>query len=133
MKWIKFRTLCTFTFGTRRILIDLNPDELHYYRLIVSSDRYNGKSNICLAISSGVYVDLNVFNMLTWKNESKTLIKHISRNCRSKLGVKKCNINQKWNNDNCQSECKNPTQHRVWNENYVWNLSTWACEIEKYF
>ena len=45
--------------------------------------------------------------MITGINESKTLTKHISRKCKCKLDGRKCNSNQKWNNDNCRCECKN--------------------------
>ena len=44
--------------------------------------------------------------MVTGINESKTLTKHILCNCRCKFDSRKCNSNQKWNNDKCQSECK---------------------------
>ena len=49
-----------------------------------------------------------VFNMTTGINEWKTLTKHISCKCICKFGSRKCNSNQKWNNDKCWWECKNP-------------------------
>ena len=46
--------------------------------------------------------DLNLrFNMITGTNKSKTLTKHISWECKCKFDVRKCNLNQKWNNDKC--------------------------------
>ena len=39
--------------------------------------------------------NLNVFNMITGINESKTLIKHISCNCRCKFNGRKCSSKQK--------------------------------------
>ena len=44
--------------------------------------------------------------MITGINESKTLIKHISCECKCKFDGIKCNSNQWWNNDKCQCECK---------------------------
>ena len=52
--------------------------------------------------------NLKVFNMIKRKNESKTLVKHISYKCRYDFDVIKCNSRQKWNNDKCQYECKKP-------------------------
>ena len=47
--------------------------------------------------------------MITGINESKTLTMHIS--CKSKCDCMKCDSNQKWNNDNCRCEFKNPRKH----------------------
>ena len=48
--------------------------------------------------------------MIKGMNESKTLTKHISCECKCKFDDRKCNSNRKWNNYN---ECKNPKKHRV--------------------
>ena len=45
--------------------------------------------------------------MITRKNESKNLTKDISCECKCKLDGRKCNSNQKWNNDKYRCECKN--------------------------
>ena len=45
--------------------------------------------------------------MITGKNESKTLVKHILCECKSTFDGRKCNSNQKWNNDKGRCECKN--------------------------
>ena len=43
------------------------------------------------------------FNMIKEINESKTI--YISCECKCKFDCRKCNSNQKWNNDNRRSEC----------------------------
>ena len=53
-------------------------------------------------------LNLRVFNMITGINESKILTKHTSWECKCKFDGRKCNSNQKWNNDKCRCECKNP-------------------------
>ena len=53
-------------------------------------------------------VNLTVLNMITWVNESKTLTKHTSYECKFKFDGRKCNSNQKWNNDKCRCEYQNP-------------------------
>ena len=44
--------------------------------------------------------------MITGVNESKTLTRHISCECKSEFNGTKCNSNQWWSNDKCQCECK---------------------------
>ena len=39
--------------------------------------------------------------MITEKNESKILTKDVSCECKCKFDERKCNSNQKWNNDEC--------------------------------
>ena len=46
-------------------------------------------------------LNLSVFNMITGINESKLIIKHISCECKCKFNGRKCNSNQRWNNDKC--------------------------------
>ena len=45
---------------------------------------------------------LNMFNMITGINNSKTLTNHISCECKFKFDGRKCNSNQWWDNDKCQ-------------------------------
>ena len=61
------------------------------------------------------------FNMITGINESKTLIKHISCERKCKFDGRKCKSNQKWNNDKCQCECKNPKEHNLCEKDYICN------------
>ena len=67
--------------------------------------------------------------MITRINESKTLTKHMSRECKCKLDGTKCNSNQQWNNDICQCQCK---KHHISEKDYVRNPATCNCENGKY-
>ena len=51
-------------------------------------------------------VNVKAFNMITRINEFKTLVKLISCDSKCKFNSTTCNSNQKWNNDQCQCECK---------------------------
>ena len=59
--------------------IDLNPIELEWYPFMISLDKCNGS---CNALSPKISVPkkkhFNAFNMITHKNEVKTVEKHIS-------------------------------------------------------
>ena len=69
--------------------------------------------------------------MVTRKNESKTLAKHISCKCKCKFDSSKCNSNRKWNNNKYQSECKNSRQN-VCEKGYICNPPKCSCKNDKY-
>ena len=69
-----------------------------------------------------------MFNKITGINELKTLTKHTLCERKCKLG-RKCNSNQKWNNDRCPWESK---KHYTCEKDYIWNTDTCSCEIGKY-
>ena len=84
--------------------INLHPNEysqeFHYYPFTVKLDKCVGSCNTLNDLSNKVCVpnktedlNLSVFNMITGINESKTLTKHISCEC-------KCIFDKrKWNSD----------------------------------
>ena len=83
-------------------LISLHPNvhsqKLHYYPFAIKSDRCVGSCNTLNDLSNKVCVpnktedlNLSVFNMITGINESKTLTKHISCECKCKFDGRKCN------------------------------------------
>ena len=74
-------------------------------------------------------LNLSVFSIITGVNESKTLTKRISCECKCRFDGKKCNSNQWWNNDKCSCECK---KHHICKKDYVWNPATCSCENGKY-
>ena len=86
--------------------------ELHYYPFTVKLDKYVGSCNTLNDLSNKVCVtnktkdlNLNLLNMVTGKNELKTLTKHICK-CTCKFDGSNCNSDQWWNNDKCRCECK---------------------------
>ena len=93
----------------RPTLLDLNPDEFYRYPVAIST-------NMCDGI-----------------NESRTLAKHISCDCRCGFDGRKCNWRQRRNNSNdkCQCECKKPIKHGTCEEDYAWNHRPCACECDK--
>ena len=94
---------------TRPTLTDLNPDDynkgLRYYPLMVNLDTYNGICNTLDDLSGRISVPNKAehvnLNMITRINETKTLTKHISCECKCIFDGRKCNSNQKWNNNKC--------------------------------
>ena len=101
------------------------------YTFSVKLDTCAESCNTLNDLSNKVYVpnkkedlNLSVFNIITRINESKTLTKHISYECKCKCYGRNCNSDQWWNNDKCQCECK---KRHVCEKDYVWNSPT--CEL----
>ena len=93
-------------------LINLHPNEysqeFQYYRFAVKLGRCFGSCNTLNDLSNKAHIpnktenlNLSLFNMTTGINESKTLAKHISCECKYKFDGRKCNSDQSWNNDKC--------------------------------
>ena len=120
--------------------INLHPNEysqeFHSYPFTVKIDKCDESCNTLNDLSNKVCVpnkaedlNLNMFNTITRINESKTLAKHISYECKCKFDGKSCNSDQWWNNDKCRCECK---KRHVCEKSYVWNPATSNCENGKY-
>ena len=93
-------------YTVRMTLIDLNLNEIHYYPFMVSLDRFGGRCDTVEDPFGRIYipsevedVNLKVFNIIKGMDESKTLVKHISCECRCEVDGRKCNSKQEWNND----------------------------------
>ena len=108
----KYVSLSNQNYEIQCTLITLHPNEqsqeLHNYPFAVKLDRCVGSCNTLNGLSNTISVpnkteDLNihVFNMTTEINNSRILIKHVSSECKCKFDGRKCNSNQKWNNDKC--------------------------------
>ena len=71
--------------------------------------------------------------MVTWINESETLAKHTSCKRKYNFHGRKCNSNQKSNNNKCWCERKNKNTLCVWCEkDYIWKLVKCSCKNGKY-
>ena len=85
--------------------------------------------NVCLpkiyvqAKSKDIHA--KTFNMITNKNEGKTMTKYVSCHSKCRFNSATCNPDQKWNDETCQCECKN---YRTLKKGYSWNPSAWICE-----
>ena len=78
---------------------------------MISLDKCTGSCNvlspnICVAKEIKDII-VKTCNMITNKNELKTMTKHISCDSKCKLNSTRCSSNQKWSSKACQCECKN--------------------------
>ena len=67
--------------------------------------------------------------MITGINESTSLAKVMSWECKCKFDRKNCNSDQWWKKDKCRCDYKKP---HVCKKEYVWTPSTCICENRKY-
>ena len=120
--------------------INLHPNEYSqdftYYPVLVKLDTCVGNCNTLNDLSNKACfrnktedLNLNVFNMITWINESKTLTKHISCECKCRFDGRKCNSDHWWNSNKCWCKCK---KSHICEKDYVWNPATCNCENGKY-
>ena len=97
---------------TQSTIINLHSNEyiqeLHYYPFTVNLDRFTGSFNTFNYLFNQICTpgkaensNLNVFNMITSKNESKTLTKCISCKYECKSDGVNCNSKQKWKKGKC--------------------------------
>ena len=121
-------------------LISLHPNEYsqksHYYSFAFKLDRCVGSFYTLNDVSNKVCIpnktedlNLSVFNVIKGMNESKTLTKHISFECKCRFDGKKCNSGQWWNNDKCRYECK---KFHICEKDYIWNPSICNYKNGKY-
>ena len=103
---------------------------------MVKLDRCVGSCNTLNDLSSKVCVpnktedlNLSVSNMTSGINEWKISTKNISCECKCKFDRRKCNSDQRWNNDKC---CCAYKKRHVCEKDYVWNPATCSCENGKY-
>ena len=83
-------------------LIYLNSIERNYNPSMINLDKYNVSCNVADGLSTEICVpsktkDVNVkvFNIITRINKAKTLVKHISCDCKSKFSNTTGNSNKK--------------------------------------
>ena len=83
---------------TNNTTIHLHLNYINVMEVIILLMTYFNK--VCVS-NKREDLNLGVFKIITAINESKTLKKHISCECKCKYDRRKCNSNQKWNNDKC--------------------------------
>ena len=76
-------------FMVRPTLIDFNLTELKFYPSMISLDNNILSPKICIPKKTKD-INVQVFNMITNKNEAKTMIKHVSSDCKCQFSSATC-------------------------------------------
>ena len=109
-----------------------SPSAVNLDRCMESCNNLNDLSNRLCVPNKTEDLNLNVFNIMTGINESKRLTKHISCECKCRFDGRKCNSNQKWNNNKCRCEFKIPAEYHACKKDFIWNHATCNCENGEY-
>ena len=124
---------------SRPKIINTNTNEPVFYPLSVKVNKSSGDCNtindpmakLCVP---GVVRDINikVFNLLSWINETRKVVWHETCKCICCLTSVVCNERQEWNKNKCVCKCKEDLVGKLMcDKGYMWNPSTCACECDK--
>ena len=87
--------------------------------------KFNASLTKICVLAKSKDIHAKTFNIITNKNEGKTMTKYVSCHSKCRFNSTTCNSDQKWNHETCQCECKN---YRTWKNVYSWNPSAWIGE-----
>ena len=76
-------------------------------------------------------INLKVFNLMSWSNQTKQIKWHESCKCECRLNSIVFNSKQKWNEDKCRCECKELVDKQECDKGFIWNPSNCNCECDK--
>ena len=79
----------------------------------------------------GKNINLKVFNLVSWSNQTKQIKWHESCKSKCRLNSIVCNNKQKWNKDECKCECKELVEKQDCDKGFIWNPSNCHCECDK--
>ena len=117
---LTIQTVCPYVIKNARLnlllLIYILINAVQNYAIILFSVRLDRYVRTCESLNDLSYevfipnktedLSQSVVTMFTGINESKTLAKHLSFECKCKFHGRKDNSNHWWNKDKCRCECK---------------------------
>ena len=94
-------------------VINVNTNNPVFYPFSVKVNKCNENWNNINDPYARLYVpnvvkslNLKVFNLMSWSNQTKQIKWHESCKCECRLNSVVCNNKQKWNKNECKFECK---------------------------
>ena len=76
-------------------------------------------------------INVKVFNLMSWSNQTKQIEWHESCKCECKLNSSTCNNKQRWNKDKRRCECKELVDKQECDKGFIWNPSNCNCKCDK--
>ena len=111
---------------TRTKIINTNNNEPVFYPFSIRVNKCSGSCNNTndpypkLCVSDVVKnMNLKVFNLVSWSNQTKQIKWHESCKCKCKLNSCACNNKQRWNKDKCRCECKELVNKEKCNKGFI--------------
>ena len=122
----------------REELVNVNNNNPVLYPFSVKVNKCSGNCNNIndpyakLCVPNVVKnINLKVFNLMSWSNQTKQIKWHESCKCECRLNSIVCNNKQKWNRDKCKCECKKLVGKQECDKGFIWNPSNCNCECNK--
>ena len=95
------------------LILIINTNNLVFYHFSVNVNKCSGNCDnisdsyaILCVPNVTKNINLNVFNLMSWSNQTKQIKWHESCKFKCRLNPIACNNKQKWNKDKCKCECK---------------------------
>ena len=114
-------------------IININSNKPIFYPYSIKASKRSGCCNnindpyakLCVP---DVVKNLNVkvFNLISWTNETRHIKQHETCKCKRRLGASICNTKQCWNEEKCRRECKELIDKGACDKRFIWNPSN--CE-----
>ena len=122
----------------REQVINVNSNNPVFYPFSVKVNKCSGNCNNIndpyarLCVPNVVKnINLKVFNLMSWSNETKQIKWHESCKCECRLNSIVCNDKEKWNKDKFKCKYKELVEKQVCDKGFIWNPSNCNCECYK--
>ena len=125
-------------YKVREEVINVNTNNPVFYSFSVKVNKCSGNCNNIsdpcprLCVTDVVKnINLKVFNLMSWSNQTKQIKWHESCKCNCRLNSIVCNSKQKWNKDKWKCECKVLVEKQDCDKGFIYNPSNCHCEYNK--
>ena len=105
---------------TKTKIIHISNNEFVFYTFSIRVNKCSGSCNkindpyakLCVP-DVAKNINVKVFNLMLWSNQSKHIEWHETCKCKSRLDASVCNNKQRWNEDKCRCECREELSDKV--------------------
>ena len=120
---------------TRTKIINTNNNEPVFYPFSIKVSKCSWSSNsindpYATLCAPDVVKNINVklFNLMSWSNQTKHIEWHESCKCKCRLDANVCKNKQRWNEDKCRCECREELGDKEsCDKRFIWNPSNCNC------
>ena len=128
---LEFVSMNNQDFKTRTKIININNNELVFYRFSIKVDKCSGSCNNIndpyakLCVPDVVKnINVKVFTLMSFSNQTKLIEWRETCKCKCRLDASGCNNKQRGNKDKCMCDCREELSDKErCDQGFIWNLS----------
>ena len=128
---LEFVSMNNQDFKTRTKIININNNELVFYRFSIKVDKCSGSCNNIndpyakLYVSDAVKnINVKVFTLMSFSNQTKHIEWRETCKCKCRLDASGCNNKQRGNKDKWMCDCREGLSDKErCDQGFIWNLS----------